>query len=259
MSEPENDKQLTLRGMLLREDERGWICLDDLWSAAKASNGKKPKFWRITEGAKALVKALRKKVGIPNLNPADPRTWVIYSGRGRGKQGTFAHPILAAAYAGYISPALEVEVREVWLRYRAGDATLADEILQRASTEANQWAGVRALSRARRNSYTDTLKAHRVEGKGYMHCTEAVYMNLLGGKSFQLRNRMGLPEKANLRDHLSADKLAYLMAAESLSAERIAEEGREGNVECAQASAISASAIRQAIEADRQNRQRKIL
>lgn len=52
---------------------------------------------------------------------------------------------MAAAYAGYLDPNLEVEIREVWLRYRAGDATLADEILQRASAEANHWAGMRAL------------------------------------------------------------------------------------------------------------------
>jgi len=47
--------------------------------------------------------------------------------------GTYAHPILACAYAGYLSPELEIEVREIWLRYRAGDATLADEVLARAS------------------------------------------------------------------------------------------------------------------------------
>lgn len=255
----ETGTQLELRGTLVREDERGWICLDDLWSAAKSTEGRRPKFWRLNEAAQRLVAALRKKVGIPNLNPGDPSTWVIYAKRGRGAAGTFAHPILAAAYAGYLSPELEVEVRDIWLRYRSGDATLADEILQRASVEANHWAGVRALSRARRNSYTDTLKAHGVTGKGYMYCTEAVYEHLLGGRSYQLRAHMELPAKANLRDHLSADKLAFVMAAEALSAERIAEEGREGNARCAEASAISAAAIRSAIASDRKNRQPKLV
>lgn len=255
----EAGKQLELRGVSVREDDRGWLCLDDLWAAAKASEGKRPKFWRRTEPCKALISALRKKVGIHNLNPGDPSTWVIYARRGRGAAGTFAHPILAAAYAGYLNPVLEIEVREVWLRYRAGDANLADEILQKASSDANHWAGVRALSRSRRNSYTDTLKVHGVEGRGYMNCTEAVYLNLLGGRSFELRNAMQLPKKSNLRDHLSADKLAFIMAAEALAAERIAEEGRKGNSSCAEASALSASALRAAIAADRKSRQPKLM
>lgn len=251
--------QLELRGVRLREDADGRLCLDDLFTMAKGTEGKRPKFWRISAAAQGLITALKKKVGKSNLNPGDPTSWVIYAKGGRGQAGTFAHPILAAAYAGYLNPSLEVEVWEVWLRYRAGDATLADDILSRASADANHWAGVRALSRARRNSYTDTLKQHGVEGRGYMECTEAVYTNLLGGGSFELRNQMQLPPKANIRNHLSADKLAFVAAAEALSAERIAEEERTGNRSCAEASALSASALRAAIHADRKNRQRPIL
>ncbi|SRR5579883_238219 len=59
----------------------------------------------------------------------------------------------AAAYAGYLSPKLELEVREVWLRYGSDDATLADEILQRATAEENRWAGARAISRSQGVTY----------------------------------------------------------------------------------------------------------
>jgi len=255
----QGNKQITIRGRSIAQDDRGNICLDDLWEAARASAGKRPKFWRITEGAKALVGALAKKVGIPNLKAKKGDGAVIYASRGRGEKGTFAHPIIAAAYAGYLDTKLEIEMREVWLRYRSGDATLADEILERASAEANHWAGVRALSRARRRAYTDKLKAHGVAEKGYMQCTEAVYLHLLGGNSWQLRASMNLPKKTNLRDNLAADKLAFVMAAEALASERIAEEGRQGNADCAEASAISAAAIRSAIEGDRKNRQRRMI
>lgn len=240
---------LTIRGRPITEDAEGNLCLDDLWSAAGEVKSR-PKLWRITEGAKALLGALAKKVGISNLSSEG----LIYARRGRGNGGTFAHPILAAAYAGYLSPDLEVEVRDVWLRYRAGDATLADEILQRASAEANHWAGVRALARSNRVKYTDVLKAHGVADRGYMECTEATYECLLGGPSWKLRAERNLPKKANLRDHLKADELSFVMAAESLSAERIADEGRRGNKECKEASALGASAIRAAIEADRRSR-----
>lgn len=252
----DNQPQLPLvvRGQSIRQDDQGRICLDDLHSLAKSSAGRDPKRWRATEPAKALERVLQQKVGNPDLFGK-----VVEARRGRGNKGTFAHPVIAAAYAGYLDTKLEVEMREVWLRYRAGDATLADDILQRASAEANHWAGVRALSRARRRSYTDVLKAHGVVQRGYMECTEAVYLHLLGGKSYQLRARMNLKPKTNLRDHLDADNLAYVMAAEALTAERIEDEDRQGNFQCAQASAIGAAAIRRAVEEDRRNRQKRLI
>ncbi|MDP5280621.1 KilA-N domain-containing protein [Sphingomonas sp. DG1-23] len=255
----EEPKQLVIRGKAVAEDENGLICLDDLWALAAAKPAQKPAKWRAGAAAKALLGALAKKIRISDILPGGKGGALIRAKPGRGNKGTFAHPILAAAYAGYLNPDLEVEVREVWLRYRAGDATLADEILQRASAEANHWAGVRALSRARRRNYTDTLKAHGVQAKGYMDCTEAVYLHLLGGKSYQIRANMKLPPKTNLRDHLDTDKLAYVMAAEALSAERIEEEDRRGNTDCAEASARSAAAIRKAIEADRKDRQKRLV
>ena len=251
MSLSGNTGSLVVRGHCVREDGKGRIRLDDLWEAAGQKIGKAPRFWRVTRAYKDLLSALKSKVGIPN-NSTDV---LVSAGRGRFSEGTYAHPILAAAYAGYLDPKLEVEVREVWLRYRAGDATLADEILQRASEEANHWAGVRALARSGRVKFTDTLKAHGVIGKdGYIGCTEAVYAALLDGRSYQIRQRMGLPAKSNLRDNLNATALASVMLAEALSAERIEEEQRQGNAECAHATWVSASSVRAAVDRDRSNR-----
>lgn len=247
-------RDLILRGVHVQADEFGRICLDDLWVAAGAGTGKKPRFWRQTEGFKVLEKALQEKVGNPNINGE-----VIFARRGRGAKGTYAHPILAAAYAGYLDTDLEIEMREVWLRYRSGDAALADDILERASAEENHRVGVRALSRAQRNAYTDVLKDHGVEGRGYMECTEALYIHLLGGRSYEIRARMSLKPKANIREHLDASKLAYVMAAEALAAERIAEESRKGNADCANATAVSASAIQRAVNDDRKNRQTRFV
>ncbi len=247
--------QLTIRGRSITEDERGWICLDDLWSAAEGDTSKKPAHWRIGKAAQRLVSALAEKIRISDNMSNDDEAAVIYAKPGRGNKGTFAHPVVAAAYAGYLSPALEVQVREVWLRYRAADETLADDILQRASAEANQWAGVRALSRSKRVAFTDTLKDHGVEEKGYMHCTEATYTHLLGAPSYKLRAERGF-KKGNLRDQFNSSDLAFIMAAESLAAERIEEENRHGNAECIQAAGLGAAAIRAAVEADRASRKR---
>jgi hypothetical protein len=251
-------RAIVIRGSRIFEDAHGRICLDDLWRAAKAKESRSPAKWRITRMAQALIIELEKKIRISSLKEDKPFVPSIYAYRGRGSTGTFAHPILAAAYASYLSPKLELEVREIWLRYRAGDATLADEILQRASAEENRWAGARAISRSQRVAYTDTLKAHYVTGRGYMDCTEAVYLKLLGGKSFQLRAARGLAPKENVRNNLSIAELSFVMAAEALAAERIEEELRLGNDECVEASSRSASAIREAIEADRKTRQARL-
>ena len=251
--------QLTLRGRAIGEDSQGRLCLDDIWELAGARDSQAPKHWRGNRAASQLIQELQKKVTNSYLKEGQPNQPVIDASRGRGAKGTYAHPVLAAAYAGYLSPKLEIEIREVWLRYRAGDATLADEVLQRATAEANHWAGVRAMARANRVNFTDTLKAHGVEGRGYMECTETTYSHLLGGKSYEIRAARGLPPKSNLRDRLGSEELTFVMAAESLSAERIIDEDRRGNAECVEATAIGASAIRNAVESDRRNRQKRLI
>lgn len=249
-------RDVIVQGTHIREDERGLLCLNDIWEAAGSPNTKRPFRWKPLEQTLSLAKALRKKLGIPEHFKNKPAQSVLYAGRGRGGL-TYAHPILAAAYAGYLDAGLEVEVREVWLRYRAGDATLADDILGRASQEANEWAGVRALSRAKRRQYTDTLQAHGVEGSGYGLNTNAVYQRILGGTAKQLRAQRKLLSNDNLRDNLSTSELGFVVAAEALATERIEEEEPFGNWSCAIASARSAGFIREAIERDRADRKRR--
>jgi hypothetical protein len=250
---------LIIRGKAIREDANGWVCLDDIWQIAKSTPGREPRRWRDVTATKRLEEALQKKIAITALKEKKPLLPVAYAKRGRGNTGTFAHPILAAAYAGYLSATLEIEVREVWLRYRKGDATLADEILQRAPPADNEWAAVRALARARRVTYTNTLRNHGVTGSGYWQCTNAVYRQLLDGTARQIKTRRGLVQKTNLRDALETDELSYVMAAEALAGERITEEDRRGNTDCEIASARSAGFIRHAIELDRKDRQRRLI
>lgn len=251
--------QIVIRGRAIRTDENGLACLNDIWTAAGFTKNQRPGDWsRLPTTHKRIERVLKLITGKShNYDKADMHL-VLRTRRG-ADGGTYADVRLALDYAEYLNPALAIEVKETFLRAKAGDATLADEILQRASPEQNKWAGVRALARSNRNQYTDVLKEHGVQDKGYMECTEAVYQNLLGGRSYEIRNRRGLPAKANLRDAMSIDELSFVMAAEALSAERIEEEGRQGNVECASASAIGAAAIRNAVEQDRRNRQKRLI
>ncbi|WP_421847974.1 hypothetical protein [Novosphingobium sp.] len=112
----------------------------------------------------------------------------------------------------------------------------------------------RAHSIRARNDYTDTLKAHGVEERGYMDCTEGIYTGLFGRKSHEIRQARGLGPRTNVRDHLPEVELILVAAAEALGAERIRHEKRVGNGDCALASYLSASNLRKAVEADRQSR-----
>jgi hypothetical protein len=249
-------KALVIRGSQIAEDSHGHIRLDDIWVAAKAKPSKEPSRWRDTAGAKALITELQKKIVISGLKENRPDIPVIYALRGRGRSGTFAHPILAAAYAGYLSPKLELEVREVWLRFRSGDATLADEVLERASDQDNLWVARRAESRVMRNIYTDTLKRHGVTGRGYGDCTDEGYLGLFGNRTDKLRREMGLPAKTNVRNHLSRINLSQVILMEDLAAEGIEAEDSRGNSECKEVTGRMARHVRAAVEAARSGRQK---
>lgn len=56
-------------------------------------------------------------------------------GRGRAAR-TFAHPVLALDYAEYLDPSIGVDVREVFLRFKANDMSLAVEIMGEITSQA---------------------------------------------------------------------------------------------------------------------------
>lgn len=247
--------ELILRGRKIRVDENGFLSLNDIHESAGFSKNKRPYDWQ----------------RLPTTNPLIIATYERVTGKSRRSKfrtsdvykvvsglGTWAHPILAAAYAGYLKPELEVEMREVWLRYKAADPTLADEVLERATDDQNEWVAVRALGRVKRNEFTKTLDSHGVQGFGYAGCTNEVYKQLFDGTAADLKKQRELPSGANLRDKMTKDELVFVMMAETLAKGRIEDEAPQGNGPCAKAARRSASFVRQAIEMDRQDRQRPL-
>jgi KilA-N domain len=249
--------EFSLRGKRIRVDEDGFVNLNDIHRAAGFRTNNKPADWQRLPTTNPLIVATYNRV-VGKSHQSKFRTSDVYRAKSEANGGTWAHPILAAAYAGYLKPELEVEMREVWLRFKSADPALADEILQRATDDQNEWVAVRALGRVKRNHFTETLKSHAVSGYGYGNCTNAVYKEVLGGTSKAVLIARGLPEKANLRDKMSKDELVYVMMAETLARERIEDEKPLGNSPCEKATQRSASFVRQAIEMDRKDRQRPL-
>lgn len=249
------DGEFKLRGKSIRVDAEGFVSLNDIHRAAGFKTTKRPYDWQRNPTTNPLIIATYERV--TGKSRKGYRMSAVYRATA---EGTWAHPILAAAYAGYLKPELEVEMREVWLRYRAADATLADEVLARATGEQNEWAARRAMGRAVRGAYTAELHERGVtKPLHFAICTNETYSGLFGSPAKKLKEVRGIPEKANLRDHMSMKELAFLAASEALAVERMEDEDADGFPECKTATSKAAGAIRSAIDADRQNRQRKLV
>jgi hypothetical protein len=249
------ETEFSLKGKKIRVDGDGFVCLNDIHIVSGLRKKRVPYEWQRLETTQNLMIALHDRITGKSRN-SEYRFSRIYRAGSGAKGGSWAHPILAAAYAGYLKPELEIEMREVWLRFKAADATLADEILERATDEENEWAASRAMGRVKRNEFTKTLDAHGVEGFGFATCTNAVYGQLFDASAKKLREDRGLAKSANLRDAMSRDELVFIMMAETLAKGRIMEEKPSGTGPCTRATKRSASFVRQAIDADKNDRQR---
>ncbi|MCF6113619.1 hypothetical protein [Mesorhizobium muleiense] len=96
------------------------------------------------------------------------------------------------------------------------------------------------------------------KGWQYAQITDVTNQHLLGGPARKIKAQRGLPEKANLRDHMPINELAYTMASEALATERIDDQDSRGYSACHQETSVAARSIMTAIEADRGTRQKAI-
>ncbi|MGH6849825.1 MAG: KilA-N domain-containing protein [Methylocella sp.] len=253
----QNITQFTVRGRRVRVNENGLVCLNDIHVAAGFSKNQKPNDWFRLGATHKLIEAVFVRITGKSRNWTKDEIKSVFYSKVGADGGTFADPRLALAYAEYLNPKLALEVREVFLRHKSGDATLADETLQRSTPEDNEWAAVRALGRAKRRHFTSVLQEHEVVRPiEFATVTNAVYGGLWGRTAAALKAKRGLKKTANLRDALNTNDLVYVMAGEQLAAERIGYEDSRGVRECSIATTKSASFIRQAIESDRADRRK---
>ncbi|MGU5597497.1 phage antirepressor KilAC domain-containing protein [Aeromonas caviae] len=111
-----------IAGVEITTDEAGRFNLNALHRASGTGDHKRPSKWLATEQAKALIEELQKNLS-PNqgfgqiLLDAEIPVSVI---KGGVSPGTFAHELLAISYAGWISPAFQLQVNQVFLDYRTG-------------------------------------------------------------------------------------------------------------------------------------------
>lgn len=249
-----------VKGRKIAVDEKGRIRLNDIHKAGGFSKNQLPTDWGSLPSTLSLVRITAEKSSGKSGTLSKDDILSVYCARNGRSGGVWAHPNLALAYAKYLSPSLHYEVNEVFLRYKSGDATLADEVLQRAPAKDNEWAGIRALGRAKRIDLTATLQEHDVtKPVEFARVTNGTYKGLMGKTAQQLKAEKGLAKNGNLRDSMSTRDLVFIMAAEQLAKERIEEEDARGVARCEAAAGKSAASIRSAIETDRADRKKRLL
>ncbi|MGQ4604067.1 KilA-N domain-containing protein [Aeromonas veronii] len=101
-----------IAGVEITTDEAGRFNLNALHRASGGEKKNGPSYWLSLETTKELIEALGEKLGDTEIPVS-----VI---RGGLTQGTFAHELLAISYAGWISPAFQLQVNQAFLDYRTG-------------------------------------------------------------------------------------------------------------------------------------------
>ena len=141
----------------------------------------------------------------------------------------------------------------VFSRYLDGDVTLAAEIAEKQQDpKKTAWLAQRVKSIHARNVLTDVLSRHGVKtGVEIAQCTNTVYRHLFHATAKELKEKRGLPAKANLRESMSRIELASTEFAELLASERIETRKASGfsdcNKHCGQAARIVANAVSDAL------------
>ncbi|SNR91461.1 KilA-N domain-containing protein [Hymenobacter mucosus] len=158
---------------------------------------------------------------------------------GKGKeQGTYLHPEMAVVFARWVSAkfarwcdkqiaALIRKAQEAPAKNLALRTRRLEKLGRPAEVIAARNEGV-----ASRRAFTDKLAQHGVQGLGFRDCTRALYFPLFDGSTDVIRQKVGAPDKANVRDYMTHTQLAAVSLSEAISAERIQKERSYGNNAC---------------------------
>ena len=108
-----NTMQLpVIAGIQITTDSEGRFNLNALHNASGSEPKNRPSLWLGNKQAQGLIEELSRNSSLGQS--------VINSFKGGATPGTFAHELLAISYAGWISPAFQLKVNQVFLDYRTG-------------------------------------------------------------------------------------------------------------------------------------------
>lgn len=112
----ENTNSLpVIAGVEITTDAEGRFNLNALHRASGGEKKNGPSYWLALETTQALINELEQRLSDTEISVS-----VIKSIKGGLNQGSYAHELLAIAYASWISPSFHLQVNQVFLDYRTG-------------------------------------------------------------------------------------------------------------------------------------------
>lgn len=106
-----NHNAPVIAGVEITTDDKGRYNLNALHKASGLREEKAPAKWLRNKQAQELIRELVDGQICPSP---------LKSKKGGISQGTFAHELLAVSYAGWISPAFQLQVNQTFIDYRSG-------------------------------------------------------------------------------------------------------------------------------------------
>ncbi|MGH6816177.1 MAG: KilA-N domain-containing protein [Hyphomicrobiaceae bacterium] len=204
--------ELIVYGATISQDRDGYVCLTDLWRVAGKINTKRPGIWQKLPTTEELVAALVQNVKFFNIIAETRTKSAIYTKKGR-RSSTSAHHILALAYAEYLNPEIGVEVRDIALRYWAGDVTLLDAFA-RERRERFKEDGDRVFLREETRWFNQVLAVHAREAgvrspSDFAEFHNSGYRGLYNGEDENaIHKRKSLRKDQHILDHMTSPEAA---------------------------------------------------
>ncbi len=208
----------------------------------------RPYEWFRLPQTKSYIMALKKKLGYIRENPVCEFDDIYMASKSK-HIGAWGHYLALLAYLQYLNSTLHVEANLYFLRFKAGDPTLIDEIYRNASVEGKARAELRMKSILKRRSFTDELAAHGCGSDDFGRITNAGYEEAFDKNALQLRQSLGITKKSQpLRDVMPPEMLDQVQLYEGLAAAKMNKDKAQGSYVCETTTRNASRMIREFLE-----------
>jgi len=252
---PSSNQLVSIRfeGEAVQKDKDGRFSLNQLHRMAGAEKSKRPGEWARLDTTKALVEVIQEEQ-LPNAGKPAFEVLVMKKGN---LGGTWAVRGLALAYAKYLDPVFHaacLKVIEERIEEQADPELGIKRSFDRAqksyvrSGKDSAWVQKRIQGICTRHAYTALLASRGCAvPDDFKSCTNALMIGISGYNVTDLKKKMGLDVKVNLRDHLSRRQLSEIALAEELAIEKAEKERSYGVGELAHASNLAGKEVHKAV------------
>lgn len=202
-------EELVIRATRISSDANGNVCLNDLYEVAGRPENLQASQWVRHKRTQSLKSALDDRIVCATHRSEEEVARTTYYVSGRGvKAKTYAHPVLALEYAECLNPDIGVEVKEVFLRYRADDISLANDILDRIAEQVRDdemRVHIRGEITMRNKELAGEGKKAGCRGWEYSELHNSGYRGLYNGLDEGGIHRLKkLTKSQTILDHMSA-------------------------------------------------------